>query len=132
MLTQAFPSGGPNPAFVVASNGDRLPYSARVSANLSVDDEFPLIGNSHGFFGLGWSYVGDRLGVFQATPNTPRGELPSYLKLDLHAGVKKGDWTISLFANNVTDKRGLLVNDQFPTVSLIQPRTIGLSASRTF
>jgi hypothetical protein len=55
--------------------------------------------------------------------------------MDLHAGVRYDLWTLSLFGNNVLDKRGLLDAgiDVFPASYIyIQPRTIGLNVARTF
>ncbi len=113
--------------------GERLPLGSRWSGNISVDQEFPLAALT-GFFGVSYSYVGDRLGNFRTAATAPRSVLPSYTKLDLRAGARYGDWEIDLFANNVTDERGILgelvLNPNYFTV--IQPRAVGLSVSRSF
>ncbi len=129
-LRQGFPSN--SSAYGVA--GDRLPYSSRFSGNVSVEDNFPVIGNWTGFVGGAFSYVGDRLGLFEGGPPdvSPRPYLPPYAKLDLRGGLRYDTWTISLFANNVVDRRGVLLNDSPPYAVLIQPRTIGLSVVKTF
>jgi iron complex outermembrane recepter protein len=127
VLTEALPPA----STVFGAAGDRLPYTPRFSGSLTAEDVFVLYGELAGFVGGSVSYVGDREGWFTAQP--PRPYLPSYARTDLHAGVRYKDWSFQLFGNNVTDKRGVLNNDQpIYGISLIQPRTIGLSLSRTF
>jgi len=88
-----------------------------------------------GFVGGEVSYVGDREDAFSAV-SPQRQDLPAYAKLDLHAGTKYNSWTVNFYVNNVTDKRGLIsggVGNQLPyAFYYIQPRTVGLSASKTF
>jgi hypothetical protein len=96
--------------------------------------DFPVTSRATGFVGAAASYVGDRLGEFTGTPQ--RQDLPAYTKTDLHAGVKYDSWTVNAFVNNVADRRGVLNGGlgQFPPFGFveIQPRTVGLSASRSF
>lgn len=123
-------------------DGDRLPFSSPWSGNISIDQAFPLSSSVTGFVGAAVSYVGDRLGVFTGPkqssplPSNPRQDLPAYTKVDLRAGAKYGSWTVDLFVNNVADKRGVLsggLGNLFPTAfSYIQPRTAGLSLTKTF
>jgi outer membrane receptor protein involved in Fe transport len=132
VLTEPFPLT--SSAF--GASGDRLPYSSRFSSNLSVEDEFPLYNTITGFAGASVSYVGSRLGVF-GTPAAPqRQTFPDYVQTDLRTGVKYDSWTVNLFLNNATNRRGVLtggVGTTFPyAFTYIQPRTIGLSASKSF
>ncbi len=83
------------------------------------------------------SFVGDRESVFTTTP--VRQDLPAYTKVDFRTGVKSGRWTTNLFVDNVTDRRGLLSGGigEFLAYSpaaftYIQPRTVGISVSRSF
>lgn len=122
--------------------GDRLPFSSPWSGNISIDQAFPLSSNVTGFAGAAVSYVGDRLGVFTGPgqgsplPSNPRQDLPAYTKVDLRAGARYSSWTVDIFVNNVADKRGVLsggLGNLFPTAfSYIQPRTAGLSLTKTF
>jgi len=116
--------------------GDRLPYSSRFSGSLSVDEEFPLWGQTTGFVGASASYVGDRKDVFTGPPPAQRQKLPAYAKTDLRAGVKYESWTVNLYANNITDRRGLITGGAGNPIPYsfyyIQPRTVGLSLSRVF
>ncbi len=130
VLTQAFPSA----SSMYGASGDRLPYSSRFSGNLSVQQEFPLTSRATGFVGAAASFVGDRLGEFTGTAQ--RQDLPAYTKTDLKVGATYDSWTINAFVNNVADRRGVLNGGlgQFPPFGFveIQPRTVGLSASRSF
>ena len=131
-LTSDFPPDGT----AIGSAGDRLPYSSRWSGNLSADYEFPLSGHASLFGSGALSYVGDREGTFNSvfTPDTPRPIFPAYAKTDLRTGVRYDTWTVSVFLNNATDRRGVLSNVPALTgyVNYIQPRTVGLSIAKTF
>jgi hypothetical protein len=129
-LTQAFP----NTSTAYGAVGDRLPYSSRLSGNVSARQDFPLTNRVTGFVGGSVSYVGDREGEF--TSSAMRQNLPSFARTDLQAGVKYASWTVNLFVNNVADRRGLLTGGlgSYPpfAFSYIQPRIAGLSVVKTF
>ena len=136
-LTEPMPAG----SSVVGNPGDRLPYSARFSGDLSLEQTFPLTALARGltgFVGGDVFYLGDRSGqfasVYLVTPQ--RQDLPSYTKLDLRGGVDYGTWKVNLYVNNVTDRRGVLDGglDLIPNNAFvyIQPRTVGMTVSKTF
>jgi iron complex outermembrane receptor protein len=136
-LTEPMPAG----SSVVAASGDVLPYSEHFSGNLSLRQTFPLPAlapRATGFVGGSVSYVPDRLGEFPSIYLIPpeRQDLPAYTKIDLQAGFDYDTWTVSLYANNVADKRGVLDGglDLVPSNAYfyIQPRTIGMTVSKTF
>jgi len=61
--------------------------------------------------------------------------LPSYGRTDLRTGVHYDTWEVTLYANNVFDRRALLQGpvDTFPSVNIfIQPRTVGISLAKSF
>jgi outer membrane receptor protein involved in Fe transport len=131
VLTEDFPPL--SAAFGVS--GNRLPDSSRLSGNFSIDQEFPLGSVATAFVGGSISYIGDRKGVFTATPL--RQTYPAYAQTDLRAGMNYNDWTLNLFVNNLTDKRGLLsggLGNQVNELAFtyIQPRAVGLSVAKTF
>jgi hypothetical protein len=130
VLTQDFPAG--STAYGVA--GNRLPLSSRVSGQLSVRQEFPLWGDLTGFVGAAVNYIGNREGLF--TSSADRAYYPAYAKTDLSGGVSYNSWLINLYANNVTDRRGIYGGGpgMFPPFAyeIIQPRTVGLSVTRKF
>jgi iron complex outermembrane receptor protein len=119
---------------VFGVSGDRLPYTSRFSANVSVDRRFSLTERLTGSVGAAATYVGDRKGAFTAT--SVRQDLPSYTQVDLHAALMLESWTANLFVNNVGDKRGALsggLGTVYPFgFAYIQPRTVGLSVTKTF
>ena len=127
-VTKDFPAE----STVAVFQGDRLPYSAKLSGYLSAENDFDIAPNVQGFVGGSFNYVGKRMGNFLGTDLT-RAEFPSYTKIDLHVGARFADWTANFFVNNVADKRGLI--DKDPTIDyyyVIQPRTVGVNLSRSF
>jgi outer membrane receptor protein involved in Fe transport len=115
-------------------DGDRLPHTPRISANLSLQQEFPLFDKFTGFAGGAASYVGERFGQF--TGSCARQRFPSYTKADLRLGVRTDSWTANLYINNVSDERGLLDGGTGYFYSAariyITPRTVGLTVSKLF
>jgi len=134
VMTQAFPNASSlDPA---ANVGDRLPYVSRFSARFAAEQSFEIADDLSGFAGGAISYVGDRQGIFGYVSAPARQDLPGYAKLDLHVGIRRDSWTVNLFANNVTDRRGLLTGglDYFPSTAFvyIQPRTVGMNVVRSW
>lgn len=129
LLTRDMPAGA-----AIGFDGDRLPFTAKWSANTSVTHTFEW-GASTGTLGGNVSYVGDRLGEFLAADPSPRQRYSSYLQVDLNAGVAWDQWSLDLYANNVTDRRGIIGGGKGALVpqayQVIQPRTLGLSVSRS-
>jgi iron complex outermembrane recepter protein len=130
VLTEPLPPS----STVLGSDGDRLPLSSRFSGNVSFEQSFPLVSQWLGYVGGTLSYVGERIGNFE--PTAPRQVLPGYAKTDFRAGVRNDSWNVNLFADNVADRRGVLEGglDNVNTAGYyyIQPRTIGLSLSKSF
>jgi outer membrane receptor protein involved in Fe transport len=120
---------------LVGRSGDRLPFSSRFSGNIAADHDFALTGDATAFVGGTLTYVGARKGLFQAVAGA-RQTYPDYVQIDLRAGIDTGDWRANLYVNNLTDRRALLgggVGAINPAAfSIIQPRTIGVSLTRSF
>jgi iron complex outermembrane recepter protein len=120
----------------IGSKGDRTPYSADFTGSLSIGQEFSLTSNVMASIGGTVSYVGERKGVFRPSPG--RQIFPSYTQIDLRAGATWDTWAIDAFANNVTDRRGMLRGgldapfSAYPSFNYTQPRTIGLALTKTF
>jgi iron complex outermembrane receptor protein len=133
VLTRTFPAASVL-AGVYGVSGDRLPDSSRFSGNLSVQQDFRITSRTTGFVEGAMSYVGQRLDAF--TGSAQRQNLPAYVKTDLRAGAKYDDWALNLFVNNVANRRGIIDGGlgNIPPYGLyyIQPRTVGLSITRTF
>lgn len=128
---------------LVGRDGDRLPSSAKFTANFGVEQRFGLWQGAEGYVGGNVSYVGGRMSDFvnssaRAARNAQRFELPSYTQVDLRAGVEiEGGWRFDLYGRNVTDEEGVLTaNNRNGTstssVLFLQPRTIGFTVSKAF
>jgi outer membrane receptor protein involved in Fe transport len=137
VLTDNFPASSTSYGVV----GNRLPAVSKWSGNLSLEERFPLWNGAMGFVGATASYVGDRIGDFTpridgVTTAPPRQYLPTYTQTDLRAGVEYDSWVASMYVNNVTNRRGLIGGglDAFPSYAFtyVQPRTIGLTVTKTF
>ena len=80
------------------------------------------------------NYVGNREGLFISSP--ARAYYPAYARTDASAGVSYESWMINFFANNLTDRRGIYGGGpgMFPSFAyeVIQPRTVGMSVTKTF
>lgn len=130
-LTQSLP---PN-ATVYGPDGSRLPFSTRFSGNIAVQQQFHIARDVMGFVGGTVSYIGDRFGTFVPQANQ-RAEYPAYTKTDFRAGATYESWTINLYATNAFDRRAVLGGGggTFPATAfvVIQPRTIGLSVTKSF
>jgi len=117
-----------------APTGAWLPFTARFTANLSVDKTFVISNNLTGSLGAGLSHVGERYGTFIGTP--ARAVYPAYDKVDLHAGLDRNSWSFNLYAKNVGNTHGLLgggAGNYPPTAyAYIQPLSVGASISKTF
>lgn len=136
VLTEAFPQFGSgfnaaSAAYGVA--GDPLPWSSRFSAYVSAEQAYPLSPNLTGIIGADVSYQGGRLDTFTGTPQ--RQHLSPYAKVDAHAGFEAGSWTINAYVNNLMNRYVLLsggAGNIPPVFNVLQPRTVGISASRKF
>jgi outer membrane receptor protein involved in Fe transport len=138
VLTTPVPSIG-------AAVGARLPYVPMWSGSLTADYSWPLAGPWNGFVGGGYRYTGSRYSDVQGS--VANGELQgleadAYGVVDLHAGVRKGDLTLSVFAKNVGDARAYLAPADYFFSALgtpidikapvLQPRTLGVSIDKSF
>ena len=136
-LTQAIPAGGG-----VGSAGSPLPFTPRFQGSLSVERDIRLSTNWIATASATLSYVGRRFEAFVDSPGNLRVTLPDYEKLDLRVTAHDSHWSVTLFANNATDTRGVLSTiSQAGSVSTaaslyntiyIQPLTVGLSIVRFF
>jgi iron complex outermembrane recepter protein len=129
----------PASSSVYGASGARLPLSSRFSGYMSVNQGFSLFAAATGFAEAAVSYIGDRKGLFTRSVlgvPQPRQDYPAYAKVDLRTGATYGSWTVNLYANNLTDRRGIIgggIADINPvSFEYIEPRTIGMSLVRIF
>jgi iron complex outermembrane recepter protein len=121
--------------------GDRLPFSAKVAANITANQSFPLSERLEGNVGFTLVYLGDRAGTFvtnAANATRPRMLLPGYTVFDLRSGLTFDQvWSANVYVRNVFDERGVAAADNrngvnVPTALFIQPRTFGVTLARSF
>ena len=84
--------------------------------------------------GVGYRYTSSTLSAVSLGAGAVRA--PSYGALDLDARLVNANWTLSLFAKNLTDKRGLIAPifngvAQIDT-AFIRPRTLGIAIDWSF
>jgi outer membrane receptor protein involved in Fe transport len=120
----------------------RLGNTPRWGVSLLLDYELALASQWIAHVGAGWRYVGEQGTAIAAQFGADNSYvLPPYGALDLAADLSRGNWTMRLFARNVTDRRayiggGLAVDsDNVPygiDANVLQPRTVGISVDVGF
>jgi iron complex outermembrane recepter protein len=94
----------------------------------------PIANDWQGVLATDVTYRGAVNSYFASNPfNVP---LSSYTLVNLRAGLINGPWSVTAFARNLTNKRAqvsAINSTQDPDALLtVQPRTIGLTATRRF
>lgn len=130
------------PPIVGGLDGDRLPFVPQWTSTVGVDYERPVFGDATAFVSAIWRYVGEQAAGFDAAFRAffgQRQEIPDYHTLDLRSGVIFGRWTLSVYARNVTDARGVTSTGFFGSrpglavsAAAIRPRTFGVSLNAKF
>jgi outer membrane receptor protein involved in Fe transport len=120
-----------------ASKGDKLPSVPKWSGTLTGDYRWDLSDTVTPFVGATVAYTGARYTDFVSDAASPRIKLPSFTTVDLRAGFTFETLTATAFVKNVGDSRGYtgmyVVGSGGPyALSMINPRTIGLSVAKTF
>lgn len=118
--------------------GESLPDTPEVTAALSAEYRFAL-SNYEAFAGGVVRYVDDRNANFDLAQGMPQYHLPDYTAVDLRTGMNVGGTRFQLYCRNVTNERGQLsaitgtsVLGGPANVSILQPRTYGLSVDVSF
>lgn len=122
-------------------DGDKLPFVPKLSVNLDVDYEWPVLSNASAYVGASVRSIRDQVGDFDIrNPDGSRREIPSYEVIDLRTGLIGERWSLELYVKNLDDELGRTslfgAEGTFPNNALvsgvIRPRTIGLSATFGF
>lgn len=118
--------------------GESLPDAPEITAALSADYRFGLSGYE-AFAGTTVRYIADRNASFDQSPGMPQYELPDYTAVDVRTGIAFGSARVQLYCRNIADERGHLsaFTGTSPAggpanVSMLQPRTFGLSLDMNF
>lgn len=124
-----------DPLLLGAKSGDRLPYIPQWSSSLDGDYRFAAVGAFTPFVGASWRFVGARYSGFDASFGQTK--MPAYSEFDLRAGVEWDAWSLTLYAKNVTDERGIAqmgtggsaASGGAPFIYIDRPRVVGLTIS---
>jgi outer membrane receptor protein involved in Fe transport len=129
----------PAPA-VNAQPGDPLPFAPKWSTSLDGEYDWAAFASYKAYAGATWSYVGTRSTDFASSAAPVPGQvgLPSYNTTAVRIGLDNDRYRVELYAKNLSDARG--ITDYFSQVapglagdiSVIQPRTVGLTLSAKF
>lgn len=123
-----------------AFKGTELPVTPELKANLTLRQDFAL-GGFDAYWRTSLVHQGERRADLRDFENAILGDQPSYEIVDLSVGLERNNYTIELFANNVTDERTVLyrfvqcaesVCGTQPYHVTTPPRTIGLKFSQRF
>lgn len=126
---------------LTGEKGDALPFVPEWAINMGVQQSFALSDSLDAYLGGSVTYNGDRMSAFRnsaASATRARFELPSYVLVDLRAGVSvDGVWDLGLYARNLFNERGVVAatnrnGTSVPQAIFTQPRTLGLTVARSF
>lgn len=145
------------PGIVGGQDGDRLPYSPRVSFAFNGDYNWLLSRSLTAFVGGSLRYVGKQRAAFRSEVETvngvpvfdengqpvfvpvPQRRIPAYTTVDLRAGLDFGRFTLEGYVRNLTNARGITSLSDATGIphggilaAYIQPRTIGFTLGTNF
>ncbi|MFM9898038.1 TonB-dependent receptor, partial [Sphingorhabdus sp.] len=118
-----------NGGLVTVIEGTRLADVPELSGGLALDISHEF-GDVRGYGRIDARYVGE-------STSAQRNRRPEYALLNLRVGAQFDTFDISLFANNVTDKRANLsdpteLSDSLNLIAINRPRTIGIDVRTRF
>ncbi len=119
--------------------GDWLPYAPKVSTTLDGEYTWSAFSNYKGFLGGTYAYIGTRKTDFgSASDLTSQVSLPSYNTMAARFGFDNEHYRFTVYGRNLSDARGITgyVYTGAPglngTISIIQPRTVGVTVAAKF
>jgi outer membrane receptor protein involved in Fe transport len=129
-LTTAAPAAG-------GLDGDRLPFVPRWAHSASAQYDWPIADGWTAQLGTTINYVGKRVSNYT---NRALKQIPDYTTVNLNAGIEHGGWSLSVYAKNLTDKRGITALGSLGLtpasnpfgMAVIQPRTFGAELALKF
>lgn len=114
--------------------GDAIPNVPKFQFSFNLNYTRPIYGDWQGVVATDVTYRGSENSYFAS--NSFNVMLPSYALVGLRLGVVNGPWSVTAFAHNLTNKRAqvsAINSSQDPHALLtVQPRTIGITATRKF
>jgi iron complex outermembrane receptor protein len=119
--------------------GDPLPYAPKWGTSLDGEYDAAAFANWKYFVGATWSYVGAReTGFGTDATGLTQVRLSSYDTYAARVGLDNTRYRVTLYGKNLSDSRGITnyVNQGAPglngDISVIQPRTVGVTLSAKF
>ncbi len=131
----------------LAPSGQTLPVTPPVKGNATARYEWTLANGMDAFLQGSLVYVGRRTSDLRSQERADLGPIPSYVSVDLSAGVSNDSFSASVFLKNATDERGQIyrysecpanvcatqINHAGVTYIVpIQPLTIGVKFGQKF
>ncbi|MBS3960529.1 MAG: TonB-dependent receptor [Sandarakinorhabdus sp.] len=141
-------SGGANLTGGLA--GDQLPYSPKWQTSISADYDWQLSSGTTAYVGTSLRMLGDQVAGFNAAYRTAfnrRVEIDGYAVLDARAGIDFGQFSVSVYARNLTNSYGVVSAEGYPfavpaeiggqgvtllNATTIRPRTLGATLGVRF
>lgn len=90
-------------------NGDRLPFTPKLSAALNGDYNWDLTGDITASVGGSVRFLSKQYASYDATYRAANGQqrqLPSYQVIDLRAGLDFGNFALDAYAKNIGNSKG--------------------------
>jgi len=118
--------------------GDDIPGVPRTSGSMGLQYTFPIANMPfEGVLRGDYSYVGSSKTAFRPLTDSTYRVQPSYALTNLRFGLEADTWDITLFVNNVFDKRAevsrLVFSQTRPDIIITnRPREIGVTVSKSF
>ncbi|WP_422059038.1 TonB-dependent receptor [Sphingopyxis sp.] len=130
------------PPQVGGLSGDALPYTPKYSIGANADYEWELGGETKAYVGGSIRSLSKQPAAYDFAFRSANGRqryLPSYQVVDLRAGVDFGQYSLELYAKNLTDAEGKTSLEAPGNVPLgaagtavIRPRTFGVTLTAGF
>lgn len=123
-----------------AFDGDPLPYAPKWTTSLDGQYEWAAFGDYKALVGATWSYVDSRSSDFATYAQTAgppiQRELPSYNTWGLRLGLANARYRFSVYGKNLSDEHGITnfnnAGSPYNTITVIQPRTFGVTLAASF
>lgn len=135
------------PELVGGLDGDQLPFTPKYAVSINPDYDWDLGNDTKAFVGGSLRFLSEQTGTFDAeyrAANARQRQLPSYVTIDLRAGVDLGRFSIEAYARNIGNAEGktstgVLTGSGLPLnpagaimTGVIRPRSFGLALSAEY
>jgi len=127
---------------IAALDGDRLPWTPKLSIGANVDYDWAVASNADAFVGASLRYLSNQVADFDADFRADNGhqrKADAYAVFDVRGGVDFGRFSVEGYAKNLFDSEGRISTTGITAngapiyplgaigTGVIRPRTIGIS-----